>query len=102
MRKRGDVRQQPQRLSSRFAAQAARPGCMNTEEEGLTATAEIVPASVYGSRSWPDGQTGMTGGVVRETELSLVVNGEPVTLAVQPFATLAAVLRDELGLTGTK
>ena len=34
--------------------------------------------------------------------LSLVVNGEAVTLAVRPFATLLEALRDELELTGTK
>lgn len=34
--------------------------------------------------------------------LSLVVNGQAVTLAVRPFATLLEVLRDELELTGTK
>src|SRR5262245_9322283 len=35
-------------------------------------------------------------------ELSLTVNGRPCTVHVDPAATLVEVLRDELGLTGTK
>jgi carbon-monoxide dehydrogenase small subunit len=35
-------------------------------------------------------------------ELSLVVNGDPITLEVSPFATLLDVLRENLELTGTK
>jgi CO/xanthine dehydrogenase Mo-binding subunit/aerobic-type carbon monoxide dehydrogenase small subunit (CoxS/CutS family) len=34
--------------------------------------------------------------------LRLTVNGEPASVAAPPFKTLAGVLRDELGLTGTK
>ena len=34
--------------------------------------------------------------------LTLIVNGRMVTVAVKPTATLLEVLRDELGLTGTK
>jgi xanthine dehydrogenase YagT iron-sulfur-binding subunit len=34
--------------------------------------------------------------------LSLLVNGRPATVHVDPAATLAEVLRDSLGLTGTK
>lgn len=40
---------------------------------------------------------------MRQAELiHLVVNGEPHDLAVQPQATLLEVLREQLGLTGTK
>ena len=35
-------------------------------------------------------------------KLNLSVNGEPVSLAVEPRLTLLEVLRDTLGLTGTK
>jgi len=35
-------------------------------------------------------------------ELSLTVNGRPCTVHVDPTMTLVEVLRDELGLTGTK
>ncbi|HJY40030.1 MAG TPA: 2Fe-2S iron-sulfur cluster-binding protein, partial [Steroidobacteraceae bacterium] len=35
-------------------------------------------------------------------ELSLTVNGRACTVHVDPAATLVEVLRDELGLTGTK
>jgi len=35
-------------------------------------------------------------------ELNLSVNGRPVSLAVEPHLTLLEVLRDTLGLTGTK
>ncbi|HYY84662.1 MAG TPA: molybdopterin cofactor-binding domain-containing protein, partial [Beijerinckiaceae bacterium] len=35
-------------------------------------------------------------------EIALTVNGEPRTALVHPFATLGDVLRDALGLTGTK
>jgi carbon-monoxide dehydrogenase small subunit len=35
-------------------------------------------------------------------ELSFVVNKDPVTLTVAPFATLLDVLREDLELTGTK
>jgi carbon-monoxide dehydrogenase small subunit len=35
-------------------------------------------------------------------ELNLSVNGRPVTLAGEPHLTLLEVLRDTLGLTGTK
>ena len=35
-------------------------------------------------------------------ELRLIVNGEAQSLDVPPHATLLGVLRDELGLTGTK
>lgn len=34
--------------------------------------------------------------------LTMHVNGSPVTLEIEPDATLADVLRDQLGLTGTK
>ena len=34
--------------------------------------------------------------------VELVVNGEPRSLAVQPQTTLVEVLREQLGLTGTK
>ena len=51
----------------------------------------------------------MQGAVERQTpkrragmELSFVVNGDPTTVEVSPFATLLDVLRDELELTGTK
>ena len=37
-----------------------------------------------------------------KVEMSLVVNGDKVTLEVSPFATLLELLRDELELTGTK
>jgi carbon-monoxide dehydrogenase small subunit len=33
---------------------------------------------------------------------SFVVNGEPATVAIPPHATLLEVLREDLGLTGTK
>lgn len=36
------------------------------------------------------------------SELTLEVNGAPRTVVVEPRATLASVLRDELDLTGTK
>ena len=35
-------------------------------------------------------------------KLSLSINGNPVSLAVEPHLTLLEVLRDTLGLTGTK
>jgi carbon-monoxide dehydrogenase small subunit len=35
-------------------------------------------------------------------EISFSLNGEPVTVAVTPVATAAAVLREQLELTGTK
>ena len=35
-------------------------------------------------------------------KLNLSVNGDPVSLAVEPHLTLLEVLRDTLGLTGTK
>ena len=34
--------------------------------------------------------------------LSMIVNGRPCTVQVDPAATLVEVLRDDLGLTGTK
>ncbi len=37
-----------------------------------------------------------------ENDISLIVNGERVTLASEPMTRLSRVLRDELGLTGTK
>lgn len=37
-----------------------------------------------------------------ETILHMKVNGKPVEIAVKPSWTLLKVLRDELGLTGTK
>jgi aerobic carbon-monoxide dehydrogenase small subunit len=39
---------------------------------------------------------------VRKTFLECTVNGEPVEVLVQPYQTLLDVLRDTLGLTGTK
>ena len=60
----GTTTRQTPRLSSRFAAEAARPGPMNTDgsaSNGL-GSARLVEAGVHGSRSWPDGQTGMTTG----------------------------------------
>lgn len=38
---------------------------------------------------------------MRET-ISFVLNGEPVDVEVEPHLTLLQLLRDELGLTGTK
>jgi len=40
--------------------------------------------------------------VRQATLVELVVNGEPHELAVKPQATLLEVLREQLGLTGTK
>lgn len=37
-----------------------------------------------------------------KTELNLVVNGEPRQLFIEPTRLLVEVLRDDLGLTGTK
>ncbi|MBU2090243.1 MAG: molybdopterin-dependent oxidoreductase, partial [Alphaproteobacteria bacterium] len=37
-----------------------------------------------------------------ENRISLTVNGTPVTLSVAPMRRLTSVLRDQLGLTGTK
>ncbi len=34
--------------------------------------------------------------------IELLINGETCELAVEPNATLADVLRDQMGLTGTK
>lgn len=39
---------------------------------------------------------------MQKTQLALRVNDEPVNLAVAPNATLLEVLREDLGLTGTK
>jgi carbon-monoxide dehydrogenase small subunit len=39
---------------------------------------------------------------VAKTRVTGTVNGEPVELLCEPHATLLEVLRDELGLTGTK
>jgi carbon-monoxide dehydrogenase small subunit len=40
--------------------------------------------------------------MARTHELQMQLNGEEVQLEVDPSATLAQVLRDQLGLTGTK
>src|SRR5205085_5856736 len=42
------------------------------------------------------------GGSVTKQLLTLRVNGEPHTIAADPHHTLLEVLREELGLTGTK
>jgi aerobic-type carbon monoxide dehydrogenase small subunit (CoxS/CutS family) len=34
--------------------------------------------------------------------LSLIINGEPYTLLVEPYCSLLDMLRDQLQLTGTK
>ena len=39
---------------------------------------------------------------IAKTVLRMKVNGKPVEIAVKPSWTLLQVLRDELGLTGTK
>ena len=47
----------------------------------------------------------MSGGTVAEIRpgaIAFTVNGKPVAVAVEPVTRLADVLRDELGLTGTK
>ena len=44
----------------------------------------------------------MNDSAVEPIALSLTVNGQPRTLRVDPATTLVEVLRDELGLTGTK
>ena len=38
----------------------------------------------------------------RNVQLALTVNGEPAEAAVAPYKTLLEVLREDLGLTGTK
>jgi carbon-monoxide dehydrogenase small subunit len=38
----------------------------------------------------------------RSVQLALTVNGEPAEAAVAPYKTLLEVLREDLGLTGTK
>jgi carbon-monoxide dehydrogenase small subunit len=38
----------------------------------------------------------------REVQLDLTVNGDPVTVSFAPYKTLLEVLREDLGLTGTK
>ena len=47
----------------------------------------------------------MSGGTATEAHrgaIAFTVNGRPVTVAVEPITRLTNVLRDELGLTGTK
>lgn len=43
-----------------------------------------------------------SSGAVSKVPVSLHVNGEAVTLMVPPYKTLLEVLREDLGLTGTK
>jgi carbon-monoxide dehydrogenase small subunit len=43
-----------------------------------------------------------TSGTAEKYNISLVVNGEPYELEVDPACTLAHTLRETLGLTGTK
>lgn len=39
---------------------------------------------------------------LEKVSLSLTVNGEPVSLEINPFSTLLEILRDDLELTGSK
>lgn len=39
---------------------------------------------------------------MEKIEVNMVVNGKPVSVQVKPYARLLDVLREELGLTGTK
>jgi len=39
---------------------------------------------------------------MRRTHLALSVNGEPAEVSFAPYKTLLEVLREDLGLTGTK
>lgn len=39
---------------------------------------------------------------LRQAQISLEVNGEPVEISIPPHKTLLEVLREDLGLTGTK
>jgi len=47
-------------------------------------------------------RAGAAGGIPRNQNISLIVNGEPYELGVTPSQTLAYTLRETLGLTGTK
>lgn len=50
-------------------------------------------------------QTGLHGAEIRgpdEVTISLRINGKPYTLKVEPHTTLLDVIRNHLGLTGTK
>ncbi|HKS96362.1 MAG TPA: (2Fe-2S)-binding protein, partial [Terriglobia bacterium] len=44
----------------------------------------------------------MTTVATAQTPITLTVNGQPHTVAVWPMARLLDVLREDLGLTGTK
>ena len=59
-----------------------------------------MPGPIENQPSTPQGVK--TSAYRATAELSLVVNGQAVTVAVRPFATLLEILRDELELTGTK
>src|SRR6185437_2276714 len=50
----------------------------------------------------PNGGRGATAATMDRLPLTLRVNGETMTLAVDPRTTLLDVLRNHLGLTGTK
>jgi xanthine dehydrogenase YagT iron-sulfur-binding subunit len=65
---------------------------------GTTLLAGIVPALGKDLQGDEDPQVAHNG---REV-LELTINGEPIRLLIAPQTTLAELLRDRLGLTGTK
>ncbi len=39
---------------------------------------------------------------MEKIKLSMILNGKPISLLIKPYARLVDVIRDDLGLTGTK
>lgn len=93
-------------------------GCSSSGKSTPTAVATVGPSAAGATAAagtatptLPQRTTGATqgaiGGVPPSTAISsaivtLTVNGQDHTLLLQPHETLAEVLRDRLGLTGTK
>ncbi len=60
------------------------------------------PAAAASRMTWPHRWSAAAATPPVDGQIALTLNGQPMTLAVEPGATLATVLRDELGLIGTK
>jgi carbon-monoxide dehydrogenase small subunit len=62
----------------------------------------VIKKDRNGKRGEAGRKTATAGGIPRNQNISLIVNGEPYELGVAPSQTLAYTLRETLGLTGTK
>jgi xanthine dehydrogenase YagT iron-sulfur-binding subunit len=91
-----------QRLAEQAIAGSAAPLCASRREFLVMSLASAFAAALAGCAQPGRSRTASPPDLPRVSRITLTVNGEPHTLAVDPRTTLLDALREQLGLYGTK